>query len=61
KPVFDKEKSTKCGLSMTLCPEGCNHQTDEQFDEPYYTYCNGCWICAEECPGEGIAMLQEEK
>ena len=46
---------------MTLCPEGCVHQTEEEFVEPDYAYCKGCGICAEECPGEAITMKQEEK
>jgi len=61
KPVFDREKCTKCGLCMTLCPEGCIHETDDDFVDPDYTYCKGCGICAEECPGQGIKMTQEEK
>ncbi len=61
KPVFDKEKCTKCGLCMTLCPEGCVHETSDDFVAPDYAYCKGCGICAEECPGKGIEMKQEEK
>jgi pyruvate ferredoxin oxidoreductase delta subunit len=61
KPVFDKEKCSKCGNCQTLCPEGCIHQTEEEFVEPDYTYCKGCGICAEECPGGAIEMKQEEK
>jgi pyruvate ferredoxin oxidoreductase delta subunit len=61
KPVFDKEKCTKCGLCVTLCPEGCVHETNDDFVAPDYAYCKGCGICAEECPSEGIEMKQEEK
>jgi pyruvate ferredoxin oxidoreductase delta subunit len=61
KPVFGKEKCTRCGLCMTLCPEGCIHGTEDEFFAPDYTYCKGCGICAEECPGKGIEMIQEEK
>jgi pyruvate ferredoxin oxidoreductase delta subunit len=59
--MFDKEKCTKCGLCITLCPEGCISETDDEFVVPDYTYCKGCGICAKECPGKGIGMLQEEK
>ena len=48
-------------MCVTLCPEGCVHETDEGFVAPDYTYCKGCGICAEECPGEAIEMKQEEK
>ena len=61
KPVFDREKCTMCGLCVTLCPEGCVHETEEGFVAPDYIYCKGCGICAEECPGKGIEMTQEEK
>jgi pyruvate ferredoxin oxidoreductase gamma subunit len=57
----DREKCTQCGLCVTLCPEGCVHETEEGFVSPDYTYCKGCGICAEECPGEAIEMKQEEK
>jgi 2-oxoacid:acceptor oxidoreductase delta subunit (pyruvate/2-ketoisovalerate family) len=46
---------------MTLCPEGCIHETSDDFVAPDYSYCKGCGICAEECPGKGIEMKQEEK
>jgi pyruvate ferredoxin oxidoreductase delta subunit len=61
KPFFDHEKCTKCGLCQTICPEGCIHETEEEFVEPDYTYCKGCGLCAQECPGEAIEMRQEEK
>ncbi|OPY36479.1 MAG: Pyruvate synthase subunit PorD [Methanoregula sp. PtaU1.Bin051] len=61
RPVFDNEKCSKCGLCQTVCPEGCIHETDEEFMEPDYTYCKGCGLCAEECPGGAIEMKQEEK
>jgi pyruvate ferredoxin oxidoreductase delta subunit len=61
KPVFDREKCTKCGLCMTICPEGCIQETEEEFVNPDYAYCKGCGLCAEECPGEAIEMIQEEK
>jgi pyruvate ferredoxin oxidoreductase delta subunit len=61
KPVFNNEKCTKCGLCMTICPEGCIHETEEGFVAPDYMYCKGCGLCAEECPGEAIERIQEEK
>ncbi len=61
KPAFDHEKCSKCGMCQTLCPEGCVHETADEFFEPDYTYCKGCGICATECPKEAIAMNQEEK
>jgi len=61
RPSFDREKCTKCGLCITLCPEGCIHQTDDECVEPDYAYCKGCGICAKECPGGAITMKQEEK
>jgi len=61
KPVFDNEKCTRCGMCQTICPEGCIHETEEEFMEPDYIYCKGCGLCAEECPAEAITMKQEEK
>jgi pyruvate ferredoxin oxidoreductase delta subunit len=29
--------------------------------QPDLTYCKGCGICAEECPGGAIQMEKEEK
>lgn len=61
KPIFDNEKCSKCGLCMTICPEGCIYESEEEFLNPDYAYCKGCGLCAEECPGEAIEMIQEEK
>jgi pyruvate ferredoxin oxidoreductase delta subunit len=61
KPVFNAEKCTKCSMCRTLCPEGCIHEETEGTFIPDYTYCKGCGICATECPGEAIEMIQEEK
>jgi pyruvate ferredoxin oxidoreductase delta subunit len=59
-PRFDREKCTKCGRCILLCPEGCISE-NEGFPEPDYEYCKGCGVCADECPTEAITMEQEEK
>jgi len=61
KPEFDHEKCTKCGLCRTVCPEGCVHESEDEFFVPDYRYCKGCGMCAEECPADAIEMKQEEK
>jgi pyruvate ferredoxin oxidoreductase delta subunit len=61
KPIFNHEKCSKCGLCMTICPEGCVHDSGDELFIPDYSYCKGCGICAEECPADAIEMKQEEK
>jgi pyruvate ferredoxin oxidoreductase delta subunit len=61
KPEFDMEKCSKCGMCMTLCPEGCVFEDESGNFVPDYDYCKGCGICAAECPKKAIAMKQEEK
>jgi pyruvate ferredoxin oxidoreductase delta subunit len=60
KPKFDPEKCSKCGMCITICPEGCIREEDD-FPVPDYDYCKGCGLCAEECPSEAIEMEKEEK
>ncbi len=61
RPVFLRDKCTKCRLCIQLCPEGCIMEESEGFPVPDYDYCKGCGLCAEECPAEAIEMQKEEK
>jgi pyruvate ferredoxin oxidoreductase delta subunit len=61
KPVFRHQECNKCGICMTICPEGCVSETEEEYYAPDYVYCKGCGLCAEECPAEDIEMVKEEK
>ncbi|MEM2124048.1 MAG: 4Fe-4S binding protein [Methanolinea sp.] len=61
RPVFSREKCTKCRLCVQICPGGCIVETAEGYFEPDYDYCKGCGLCAEECAGEAIEMQKEEK
>ncbi len=61
RPVFDKEKCSKCGMCFLFCPEGCIKQTEEGYFMPDLEYCKGCGICAEECPRKAILMEEEKE
>jgi len=63
RPIFDKDKCTKCGLCYLYCPEGCIYQTDDGYFEADLFYCKGCGICANECPpkASAITMVEEEE
>lgn len=63
RPIFDKDKCTKCGLCYIYCPDCCIYQTDDGYFEADLFYCKGCGICATECPPKAgaITMIEEEE
>ena len=60
-PRFSREKCSKCGLCILICPEGCISEDEEGMPVPDYDYCKGCGVCADECPADAIEMELEEK
>jgi hypothetical protein len=44
---------TKCGY-MTLLPEGCIHETEDDFVAPDYTYCKGAGSAQKSVRGKEL-------
>ena len=61
RPKFLKKDCIACRMCLVICPEGCISESADGIFTPDYSYCKGCGLCAEECPGEAIEMKQEEK
>ncbi len=54
-----KQGKLNCQLCWSYCPDACISQgVPPQID---LTYCKGCGICAEECPGKAIEMQPEQQ
>ncbi len=53
------KKKSACFLCWLYCPEGVIKATIPL--EINLEYCKGCGICAEECPGKAIIMVNEEE
>jgi len=54
-----KQGKVTCQLCWSYCPDACIAQgMPPQID---LTYCKGCGICAEECPGDAIEMQPEQQ
>lgn len=51
------KKRAACFLCWLYCPEGVIKATIPL--EIDLVYCKGCGICAEECPGKAITMVNE--
>lgn len=64
RPVIDPDRCTParrgkeaCFACWLYCPDVVVSRTiPPQID---YAYCKGCGICAEECPTDAIAMVDE--
>jgi len=64
RPIIDMSKCTpakrqkaSCHLCWIYCPDGVvTKEIEPQID---LEYCKGCGICAEECPVDAIAMVEE--
>ncbi len=61
KPIFNREKCTKCGICALYCPDGVVLKMEDGYFVPDYDFCKGCSICANECPKKSIVMVLEEK
>jgi len=61
RPVYDKEKCTKCGLCYLYCPDAAIKRVGEGHIEIDYYFCKGCGICSVECPVDAITMVKEGK
>jgi pyruvate ferredoxin oxidoreductase delta subunit len=59
RPVFDKEKCTKCLLCWVYCPEATINRDANDCPVIDYDYCKGCGICAHECPTKALTMKRE--
>lgn len=64
RPVIDPEKcipakrhQPACFTCWLFCPDGVISRTIPPVIN--YEYCKGCEICAEECPANAIAMVEE--
>jgi pyruvate ferredoxin oxidoreductase delta subunit len=61
RPVYNKDRCIRCGTCYIFCPDmAIKILTDGYIEHDLY-YCKGCGICAEECPTEAIAMVDEEE
>lgn len=59
KPVFNKEKCTKCGMCYLYCPDAAIKRDAEGYVEIDFYFCKGCGICSTECPVDAITMIKE--
>jgi pyruvate ferredoxin oxidoreductase delta subunit len=54
-----KNNRASCFVCWLYCPEGVvKRSIPVEID---LDYCKGCGICAEECPGKAIEMVEEHK
>lgn len=60
KPVFSKEKCTRCGLCLLFCPTNSIHRKEDAYDAHLET-CKGCGICANECHAQAIHLEVERR
>ncbi|MDI6855475.1 MAG: 4Fe-4S binding protein [Candidatus Thermoplasmatota archaeon] len=60
KPIWQREKCTKCYLCYEYCPDSCISKTEDGIIIDY-EHCKGCGICAYECPKDAIALVPEER
>lgn len=57
KPIFVKEKCTKCKLCFIYCPEAAIRWNDgPEWD---YDLCSGCMICYNECNFKAIEKKRD--
>ena len=61
KPVIDHEKCIMCLFCWVFCPDSCILVQDEKMVGFNLDYCKGCGICAQQCPVDCIAMVEENK
>ena len=61
RPVYNKDRCIRCGTCYVFCPDMAIKILVDGYIEHDLYYCKGCGICAEECPTEAIAMVDEEE
>ncbi len=60
KPIVSKEKCTRCGVCLILCPTNSIREKENCYEADLET-CKGCGICANECYAQAITMEVERK
>ena len=58
RPVVDRDKCVKCATCWLYCPTQCVEEKPTWF-EAGLEICKGCGVCAQECPHQAIAMVEE--
>jgi len=61
RPVYNKARCIRCGTCYIFCPDMAIKALDDGYIEHDLYYCKGCGICAQECPADAIAMVDEEE
>ena len=61
RPVYTKDRCVRCGTCYVFCPDMAIKILPDGYIEHDLYYCKGCGICAEECPTEAIARVDEEE
>lgn len=59
RPRVDRGLCSRCGLCLTLCPEGGIELDGEGYPVIDYRYCKGCLLCAAQCPRRAIVIDEE--
>lgn len=61
-PRFSKDKCTKCGICVDLCPYGALTLEKDKMDVPKVNedYCMGCGWCLGHCPTRAVEMIHKE-
>ncbi|MCX8117132.1 MAG: 4Fe-4S binding protein [Desulfobacterota bacterium] len=59
RPLIDPERCSHCMLCWLFCPDGSIRVEEGRVVGVHLGYCKGCAICAEECPRQAIAMVEE--
>ena len=58
RPVVDRDKCVKFATCWLYCPTQCVEEKPTWF-EAGLEICKGCGVCAQECPHQAIAMVEE--
>lgn len=61
KPTADLSRCVNCLLCWLYCPDSAVLLDGTAFSRFDYDFCKGCEICAEICPVDAIAMVDEEE
>jgi len=61
RPIIDMEKCNYCLDCWVYCPDGSIIVENSKIVGIDLKHCKGCGICAQECPQNAIAMIEEAK